>query len=638
MSRFRVLWLVAALATFSACTRAPSRAAPAVECVEPLAGAVGSLDDAEMKLRFADNPDGNVLVVRLPGVKYPDEVDPRPLVYANIVDGEELTVGTGDAKGDCGSESRSRFDVPVVLDKALKGRELRIRVQQFRLPLRSTPALPVEFLVRDAASNTETPIGTCSGEVRAGAPIAVRVVAPSYARVGQPIGIRIASLDRWGNASTDPGELRLEINGERPNLPPLRTDANGVATINWSPEKNGVFRFGIIRREGQQELEIGRSNPIVVDDAPRSGLLLWGDPHSHTGYSDGFTTETPGGAYRYARDTAFLDFAAVTDHVEAIWGCAMSHDQWESLMDAAETWNAPGRFVTFAGYEWTASFPFGGVKSETEGHAHLLFPGRSVRCGATQPECATFDALLDFMRPHDAIVIRHHTCANWAPVAFSGRPDPASPVVEVTSSHGSCECVSCPGRMPESTLDPKSDVRTALLSGPHYGLVGGSDNHNARPGSTNYFRKLPIILDTGGITALVADRFDRAGILDALRARRAYATTGARIVVEFTAGDVAIGGVLPTGAEAKGRFVVHGTNIVRATTVFRGDLGDQSIRVVAAEVPGMMDVEGEWRDPSPPARGFYYLRVEQVDGEMAWTSPIYVGPEDQGESSAAPNS
>lgn len=638
MKGLRAWWLPILVAGVVACSRSSAPISPAVTCVDPLAGVVGAMDDAEITLRFADHPAADVLVVRLPGAKYPDEVDPRPLVYANIVDGDELKVGTGDARGDCGSESRSRFDVPVVLDKSVKARDVRIRVQQYRLPLRSTPALPVEFVLRDAKTRTETPIGACTGEVRAGAPIAVRVVGPSYARVGQPIGIRIASLDRWGNASGNPGELRLEINGERPDLPPMRTDENGVATINWSPEKNGVYRFGIIRREGQQELEIGRSNPIVVDDTPREEMLLWGDPHSHTGYSDGFTTETPGGAYRYARDSAFLDFAAVTDHVEAIWGCAMNHDQWESLMEAAEAWNAPGRFVTFAGYEWTASFPFGGVKSETEGHAHLLFPGRAVRCGSNQPECATFDGLLDFMRPHHPVVIRHHTCANWAPVVFSGRSDPQTPVVEVTSSHGSCECVSCPGRMPESSMDPRNDVRTALLSGPHYGLVGGSDNHNARPGSTNYFRKLPIILDTGGITALGARRFDREGILEALRTRRTYATTGARIVVEFTAGDVAMGGVLPTAGEVKGRFVIHGTNIVSAATVFRGDLGDQSIRVVLAEVPGVMDVALDWRDPSPPARGFYYLRVEQVDGEMAWTSPIRIGPVDQGDAVAAPNS
>ncbi|MCC6156521.1 MAG: DUF3604 domain-containing protein [Deltaproteobacteria bacterium] len=638
MNYLRAWWLPIFAVCVAACARTAAPPPPIVTCVDPLAGSVGSLDDAEITLRFADQPSGDVLVVRLPGAKYPDEVDPRPLVYANVVDGGELTVGTGDAKGDCGSESRSRFDVPVVLEKSVKDHDLRIRVQQYRLPLRSTPALPVEFVLRDAATKTETTIGTCSGEVRAGAPIAVRVVAPSYARLGQPIGIRIASLDRWGNASTDPGELRLEINGERPNLPPLRTDENGVATINWSPEKNGVFRFGIIRREGERELEIGRSNPIVVDDALREGTLLWGDPHSHTGYSDGFTTETPGGAYRYARDTAFLDFAAVTDHVEAIWGCAMSHDQWESLMESAETWNAPGRFVAFAGYEWTASFPFGGVKSEAEGHAHLLFPGRAVRCGSNQPECATLDGLLDFMRPHQPVVIRHHTCANWAPAVFSGRVDSQTPVVEVTSSHGNCECVSCPGRMPESSMDPKNDVRTALLSGPHYGLVGGSDNHNARPGSTNYFRKLPLILDTGGITALSARRFDREGILEALRARRTYATTGARIVVEFTAGETSMGGVLPAGAEAKGRFTVHGTNVIGAATVFRGDLDDQSIRVVTAEVPGVLDFEAEWRDPSPPARGFYYLRVEQVDGEMAWTSPIRIGPVDQGDAVVSPSS
>jgi hypothetical protein len=47
----------------------------------------------------------------------------------------------------------------------------------------------------------------------------------------------------------------------------------------------------------------------------------------------------------------------------------------------------------------------------------------------------------------------------------------------------------------------------------------------------------------------------------------------------------------------------------------------------AAPLPslGTRDFEQEWSDPSPPpGRSWYYARVVQADGEMAWSSPVYV--------------
>ena len=40
---------------------------------------------------------------------------------------------------------------------------------------------------------------------------------------------------------------------------------------------------------------------------------------------------------------------------------------------------------------------------------------------------------------------------------------------------------------------------------------------------------------------------------------------------------------------------------------------------------GVREVDVEFRDESPAA-AFYYARVFQVDGEAAWSSPIWVRP------------
>ena len=56
------------------------------------------------------------------------------------------------------------------------------------------------------------------------------------------------------------------------------------------------------------------SNPMLVTrEGPR---ILWGDLHGHSNFSDG--TGLPEDYYRYARDVAALDVAALTDHDH--WG------------------------------------------------------------------------------------------------------------------------------------------------------------------------------------------------------------------------------------------------------------------------------------------------------------------------------
>ena len=40
---------------------------------------------------------------------------------------------------------------------------------------------------------------------------------------------------------------------------------------------------------------------------------------------------------------------------------------------------------------------------------------------------------------------------------------------------------------------------------------------------------------------------------------------------------------------------------------------------------GGLEARMEWEDASPePGRNYYYLRVSQLNGQLAWSSPIWV--------------
>lgn len=606
------------LAAFG-CGKKVSNTEPSVVCLEELSGVVGEPDDAEYVVRGA--PVGQI-IVRLPGALYPDGRDVKPTVRAEA-GGLSLTVAPGRSDMGCGSDSRSRYDVPVVIPDARTGPEVRVRVSGYRLPLRSTPELPVEFL-RGVKDGLET-IGRCVGEVKAGPATAMVVTAPSSVEPGVEFQVSGRSVDVYGNPASDPGSLIIEMNEERPDRPPLAATPDGAVVFDWRAPEDGVIRFALLREEAGREIVIGRSNPTVVTADRDRWAVAWGDPHSHTGYSDGFTTATPDAAFAYARDVMRLDFAAVTDHLEAIWGCPMTDAQRTDLTASSDRFNEDGHFTAFAGYEWTASFPFGGVESETEGHAHVLFDGEPAWCASTEPRCSTFASLVETLRPLNPVIVRHHTCASWAPALFMPVGDKLTPVVEIASSHGSCECGDCPGRMPDSTDNPDNSTRRWLASGRLYGLVGGSDNHHARPGATRFFRHGDIILDAGGLSAVRAESLTRRGILDGLRRRAVWATTGARILVDFRLGDAPMGDSVPAGGPVRGRFEVHGTDTLTRLTIWRGDVGNGSFVAVHDDAPGALDVSGEWSDPAPVGRAVYYLRAEQVDGEMAWSSPIGYG-------------
>ena len=48
-------------------------------------------------------------------------------------------------------------------------------------------------------------------------------------------------------------------------------------------------------------------------------------------------------------------------------------------------------------------------------------------------------------------------------------------------------------------------------------------------------------------------------------------------------------------------------------------------KVVETFKPGKREYKGNWTDPKPkPGMHYYYVRVQQDDGELAWASPMWI--------------
>jgi hypothetical protein len=437
-------------------------------------------------------------------------------------------------------------------------------------------------------------------DVAAGPPARLVLHLPPTARPGEPLRLRAAVLDAAGNAGVPfAGTLNLALppGVEGPAELALAAEAGGVGGAELRLPSSGIVR---VSAEGPDGLA-AESNPCVVaPDVPR---LLFGDLHGHSNLSDG--TGTPEDWYRYARDVAALDVAALTDHDH--WGIPFLDEtpaHWSRIQAAAERFHEPGRFVTLLGYEWT-SWIFG--------HRHVLHFADSAELRSSLDE--RFDTppeLWAALAGAPALTFAHHSAG--APVAsdWSIAPDPVlEPVTEIVSVHGSSESFDTPA--PVRGMREGNTVRDALARGYRLGLVGSGDSHDGHPGLAQLAGD-----GSGGLAAIFAESATREAVLEALRARRVYATNGPRIVLETTLDGVPMGASLPAGA---GKTLV--VRVAAPAPLDAVELVTAEGVVAATPGEGRRSLAFQAESPALAPGSWLYLRVRQRDGGAAWSSPFF---------------
>ncbi len=431
-----------------------------------------------------------------------------------------------------------------------------------------------------------------SVRVLAGPAAQLVATLPTTAPVGGTVRLTVAALDGAANAgATGVASVTLQLpeGWTGPEAVAL-TDGVGEATLTAGIEGIGrvVVQAGDLR---------GWTAPVLVrDGAPR---ILWADLQIHTGRSDG--TGTPEAAYRYARDVAGLDAAAVTDHDR--FGMRFLDAEpalWAEAQQAADAATRDG-FVAFPAYEWT-NWVFG--------HRHVLYVGEPGPVfSSLDPATDTPQELWSALRPYDAISIAHHPGGGPVPIDWSIRPDPQlEPVVEITSVHGQSESLG----LPQAIYDAHASgfVEGVVQDGAVLGFIGSTDGHDGHPGLAHLVGE-----GRGGLAALVDAEPTRAGVAEALRARRVYATNGVRTFLRFDAGGKPMGSVLPAGPSTLELRVIATSDLVGVELVGKdGPVG--RLPASGPVVHHRWEVEGA-------AGELFYVRVVQVDGGLVWSSPIW---------------
>jgi hypothetical protein len=438
-------------------------------------------------------------------------------------------------------------------------------------------------------------------DILPGPPERLVLTLPSTARPGESVRLVAAVLDAEGSAGVETeGEIVFDEVPEGLPVPArlgLPAAARGRAKASVVAAAPGLYR---LRARGPGGLE-AESNPLLVSADVRR--VLWADLHGHSALSDG--TGTPEDYYRYARDVAALDVAALTDHDH--WGMPFldaSPELWREIVDTTRAFHEPGRFVTILGYEWT---------SWVHGHRHVLhFEDEAEIRSCIDPEHDSPRELWGALRGRPALTFAHHSAGGPVATDWSIPPDPElEPVTEIVSVHGSSEALDSP--QPIYSPVPGNFVRDVLTRGYRLGFVGSGDSHDGHPGLVHVAARA-----WGGVAAILAEERTREAVLAALRARRVYATNGPRILVDVRLGGQPMGSRIGPGTQPLELRVVAPRPIDRVDVVRDG--------LVTRAFPGEGRRELEVRDVVPDLRSGeqLYLRVVQEDDGAAWISPFFV--------------
>ena len=377
---------------------------------------------------------------------------------------------------------------------------------------------------------------------------AVKLVAitPSTVTVGQQFRLLVRGEDEWGNpAKAYAGTVEIhadgiEITERRVTFGPDDSGVRHIEGCTWS--KAGVHRITVTDSENGLAAQ---SNPVLCAEQPPKYSIYWGDPH---GGQVALNTKIPD-FFRYARDVAGLDFVGYqrNDHL-------VSKQDWACQQKAEADFSEPGRFIPLPGFEWSP-------KTEMGGHHNVYFRRhnlpirRNSHLGVEDNSDIDTDLnhVLDLYRAYRTadVIFTPHVGGEHADLRY--HEPTLEPALEITSTHGTFEWF----------------LEEALQHRYKLGFVGGSDSHTGRPGTDTPGHQLRRYAKAG-LAGVHATAVSLEAFFEALKARRCYATTGARIIMRVDGDGYPMGEEYTTSSPPTLSVFVAGTGPLETLELFRG--------------------------------------------------------------------
>ncbi|MFN7935439.1 MAG: hypothetical protein U0R19_19070 [Bryobacteraceae bacterium] len=397
-----------------------------------------------------------------------------------------------------------------------------------------------------------------------------------------------------------------------------------AASMTWGSPQEDYPALAAGHDNEAADLRAIRTYTTTVEGKPHR--IVRGDFHRHTelswdggGAADGSLQDF----YRYMIDAASMDFGASTDHQGGAWNY-----WWWYTQKMTDMYHVPGAYASIFGYERSAVFP--------NGHRNMFFARRSdsrvtpffLRSGADQwylgenrqgdePGVGSGDLvandtklLYEEIRNRNAVAISHTSGTRMGTDWRDNDPN-LEPVVEIfQGARTNYEQLGAPLVADPSTdgphvkqagYQPEGMVKNAWAKGYKLGIITSSDH-----GSTHISYALVYTTD-----------FSRQGILDAIRKRHTYGAMD-NIILDVTMGDHFMGDEFAMDQPLPIKVKVRAPRNIAKVHIVKDS------QVIYTTSPNSRTADFEYTDKGD-AKGkhYYYVRVEQSDKMLAWSSPFF---------------
>jgi hypothetical protein len=458
----------------------------------------------------------------------------------------------------------------------------------------------------------------------------LKIIAPSLVSRNKRFDVIVRFEDVFGNLTCNAPEgtlIDLSYQHLRENLSwKLFVPETGfIALPNLYFNEPGIYKIQLKNLHTKEQFF---SPPIKC--LPEGALnLFWGALHGESEKVD--SAENIESFLRHMRDDKALQFFASSpfDSEEEI-----SNDHWKLLSQQVAEFNEDDRFVAMLGFQWLG-------EPKEEGVRHFIY-SKDMKPIMRRKDTKnnSLKKIYKTNNPKEMIAIPSFSMGKQTCYDFNDYNAEFERVAEIYNAWGSSECTTKEGNMRPIqgnkhgiTEAAEGSLQKALQQGCRFGFVAGG--YDDRGPYSDLFDSDQSQY-TPGLTAILAKEQSRASLFEALQSRSCYATTGERMILGLHIAGFGMGSELDTKTRPGLEYNRHitgyciGTQPITEAVLIRNGKVFQNLPIkegiVEFEVDdldllGQITLEPK-EDRSPFV--YYYLRVVQKDGHIAWSSPIWV--------------
>lgn len=459
----------------------------------------------------------------------------------------------------------------------------------------------------------------------------IKILAPSFVVKNRRFDVIIRFEDEYGNLTNNaPEDTLIELSYEniRDNLNwKLFVPETGFLTVpNLYFNEEGVFTIKLRDTFTKKDYF---SSPIR-SFADNDKHLYWGLLHGESERYD--STENVESCLRHMRDEKGLHFYGLSPFESAE---ETSNEIWKACVQNAIEFDEADRFSTIIGCQWSG-------KGGDEGVRQFIYTKEAKQIiRKKEAKYGTLSKIYKTFSPKDLISIPSFTMGKGHHFNFKNFDPEFERVVEIYNAWGSSECSKKEGNLTAINGNGKNGVKEtgegsiqqALLQNCRFGFVaGGLDDRGIY---SNFFDSDQDQFHPG-LTAIICKEHTRTALTDAIYRRSCYATTGKRIILGFNIANVGMGQEISTADKhgllfnrhisgyVAGSAPLAKVEIIRNNEVIKTFESDTyHLDFTYDDFDPLEKVLIDAKDKKPPFV-YYYLRVTQADGQMAWASPIWI--------------